>query len=57
LPGIGPLSGISILLLRPSGSTPPRSVVMLPGIYYGSQYGGLDHFHLERLPGEAGLAH
>jgi Uncharacterized protein conserved in bacteria len=23
LPGIGPLSGISILLPRPSGSTPP----------------------------------
>src|SRR5262249_56944376 len=40
LPGIGPLSGISILLPATFGLDTTKSVVMLAGIYYGSQYGG-----------------
>ena len=40
LPGIGPLSGISILLPVTFGIDPTMAMVMLAGIYYGSQYGG-----------------
>ncbi|MBO0751390.1 MAG: tripartite tricarboxylate transporter permease, partial [Bradyrhizobiaceae bacterium] len=40
LPGIGPLSGISILLPITFGLDATKAIVMLAGIYYGSQYGG-----------------
>ncbi|MBV9556722.1 MAG: tripartite tricarboxylate transporter permease, partial [Pseudolabrys sp.] len=40
LPGIGPLSGISILLPVTFGLNATQAVIMLAGIYYGSQYGG-----------------
>src|SRR2546430_14690319 len=53
LPGIGPLSGISILLPATFGLDTTKSVVMLAGIYYGSQYGGPPTAILVRLPGEA----
>src|SRR5215211_7923183 len=53
LPGIGPLSGISILLPATFGLDTTKSVVMLAGIYYGSQYGGSTTAILMRLPGEA----
>ena len=53
LPGIGPLSGISILLPVTFGLDATRAVVMLAGIYYGSQYGGSTTAILMRIPGEA----
>src|SRR6195952_3193889 len=53
LPGIGPLSGISILLPVTFGLDTTKSVVMLAGIYYGSQYGGSTTAILMRIPGEA----
>src|SRR3982074_1097103 len=53
LPGIGPLSGISILLPATFGLDTTKSVVMLAGIYYGSQYGGSTPSIPMRLPGEA----
>ena len=53
LPGIGPLSGISILLPATFGLDTTKSVVMLAGIYYGSQYGGSTISILMRIPGEA----
>jgi putative tricarboxylic transport membrane protein len=53
LPGIGPLSGISILLPATFGLDTTKSVVMLAGIYYGSQYGGSTTAILMRIPGEA----
>src|SRR2546430_16456067 len=53
LPGIGPLSGISILLPATFGLATSKSVVMLAGIYYGSQYGGSTTAILVRIPGEA----
>jgi putative tricarboxylic transport membrane protein len=53
LPGIGPLSGISILLPITFGLDATRAVVMLAGIYYGSQYGGSTTAILMRIPGEA----
>jgi len=40
LPGIGPLAGISILLPITFGLNATNAIVMLAGIYYGSQYGG-----------------
>src|SRR3954453_11480706 len=53
LPGIGPLSGISILLPATFGLDTTKSVVMLAGIYYGSQYGGSTTAILMRIPGAA----
>jgi putative tricarboxylic transport membrane protein len=53
LPGIGPLSGISILLPITFGLDATRAIVMLAGIYYGSQYGGSTTSILMRIPGEA----
>src|SRR5213595_294388 len=53
LPGIGPLSGISILLPITFGLDSTKAIVMLAGIYYGSQYGGSTTSILMRIPGEA----
>ena len=53
LPGIGPLSGISILLPVTFGLNATQAVIMLAGIYYGSQYGGSTTAILMRIPGEA----
>jgi putative tricarboxylic transport membrane protein len=53
LPGIGPLSGISILLPITFGLDATKAIVMLAGIYYGSQYGGSTTAILMRIPGEA----
>jgi putative tricarboxylic transport membrane protein len=53
LPGIGPLAGISILLPLTFGLDATRAIVMLAGIYYGSQYGGSTTSILLRIPGEA----
>ncbi|HEX4928368.1 MAG TPA: tripartite tricarboxylate transporter permease [Burkholderiales bacterium] len=53
LPGIGPLAGISILLPLTYGLDATKAIVMLAGIYYGSQYGGSTTSILMRIPGEA----
>jgi putative tricarboxylic transport membrane protein len=53
LPGIGPLAGVSILLPLTFGLDATRALVMLAGIYYGSQYGGSTTSILLRIPGEA----
>src|SRR3954466_3656881 len=53
LPGIGPLSGMSILLPATYGLDATKAIVMLAGIYYGSQYGGSTTSILMRIPGEA----
>ena len=53
LPGIGPLAGISILLPVTFGLDATKAVVLLAGIYYGSQYGGSTTSILLRIPGEA----
>ena len=53
LPGIGPLAGISILLPATFGLDATKAVIMLAGIYYGSQYGGSTTSILMRIPGEA----
>jgi putative tricarboxylic transport membrane protein len=53
LPGVGPLAGISILLPLTFGLDATKAIVMLAGIYYGSQYGGSTTSILLRIPGEA----
>jgi TctA family transporter len=53
LPGIGPLATISMLLPLTFGLPPETSLIMLSGIYYGSQYGGSTTAILVNLPGEA----
>jgi putative tricarboxylic transport membrane protein len=53
LPGIGPLAGISILLPMTYGLDATKAIVMLAGIYYGSQYGGSTTAILMRIPGES----
>src|SRR4029077_4044928 len=53
LPGIGPLTGMSILLPATFGLDATKAIVMLAGIFYGSQYGGSTTSILMRIPGEA----
>ena len=54
LPGIGPASGIAILLPVVAGSTsdPILATIMLAGIYYGAMYGGSTTAILVNIPGE-----
>ena len=56
LPGIGPLATISMLLPLTFHLEPTAGIVMLAGIYYGSQYGGSTAAILLNLPGTAGSA-
>lgn len=53
LPGIGPLATIAILLPITYNVDPIGSLIMLAGIYYGSQYGGSTTAILVNMPGEA----
>ena len=40
LPGLGPTATIAMLLPITFGLPPVSALIMLAGIYYGSQYGG-----------------
>lgn len=53
LPGIGPAGTISLLLPVTFGIGPVSGIIMLAGIYYGSQYGGSTTSILVNIPGEA----
>ncbi|WP_173088627.1 tripartite tricarboxylate transporter permease [Devosia sp. 1635] len=53
LPGLGPLTTISMLLPFTFGLTPIGALIMLAGIYYGAAYGGSTTAILVNLPGEA----
>ncbi|MBC7800728.1 MAG: tripartite tricarboxylate transporter permease, partial [Gemmatimonadaceae bacterium] len=52
LPGIGPVTTISLLLPITFGQPPVTAIIMLAGIYYGAQYGGSTTAILLNLPGE-----
>ncbi len=52
LPGIGPTATIAMLLPITYYLSPTSSLIMLAGIYYGSQYGGSTTAILVNLPGE-----
>jgi len=56
LPGIGPLATIALLLPLTFGMPPTAALIMLAGIYYGSQYGGSTTAILINLPGESSSA-
>ena len=53
LPGIGPLATIAMLLPATYALPPVAALIMLAGIYYGSQYGGSTTAILVNLPGES----
>ena len=53
LPGLGPTATIAMLLPLTFALEPIASLIMLAGIYYGSQYGGSTTSILVNLPGEA----
>jgi TctA family transporter len=52
LPGIGPTATVAMLLPITYYLSPTASLIMLAGIYYGSQYGGSTTAILVNLPGE-----
>jgi putative tricarboxylic transport membrane protein len=54
LPGIGPSGAMAILLPVTFQSTPVQAIIILSGIWYGSQYGGSTTSILINMPGEAG---
>src|SRR3990170_6035253 len=53
LPGLGPTATIAMLLPVTFVLQPVTALIMLAGIYYGSQYGGSTTSILVNLPGEA----
>jgi len=53
LPGIGPVSGVAILLPIVFTLEPTAAMIMLAGIYYGSMYGGSTTSILINTPGES----
>jgi putative tricarboxylic transport membrane protein len=53
LPGLGPVATIAMLLPSIYGLDPTPALIMLAGIYYGSQYGGSTTAILINVPGES----
>src|SRR5918997_4397412 len=55
LPGIGPVSGVAILLpvIFTTRMDPISGMIMLAAVYYGSQYGGSTTSILINTPGES----
>jgi putative tricarboxylic transport membrane protein len=53
LPGIGPVTGVAILIPITFGMDPITATIMLAGIYYGAMYGGSTTSILINVPGES----
>ena len=53
LPGLGPVTTIAMLLPITYYLEPVTALIMLAGIFYGSQYGGSTTSILLNMPGEA----
>jgi putative tricarboxylic transport membrane protein len=53
LPGLGSTTGVAVLLPLTLAMDPVTGLIMLAGIYYGSQYGGTITSVLISTPGEA----
>lgn len=53
LPGIGPVGALSILLPITYYLNPVTSIIMMAGIFIGTQYGGSTTSILVNIPGEA----
>ena len=54
LPGIGPVATMALLLPFTFTLSPVTAIIMLAGIFYGSQYGGSTTSILVNMPGEVG---
>jgi putative tricarboxylic transport membrane protein len=53
LPGIGPVSGVALLLPLTFGMPPTSAIIMLAALYAGSMYGGTITSVLINTPGES----
>ncbi|MBI5304782.1 MAG: tripartite tricarboxylate transporter permease [Chloroflexi bacterium] len=53
LPGIGPMTGIALLIPITFGLTPTSAIILMAGIYYGAMYGGSTTSILVNAPGES----
>lgn len=52
LPGIGPISGVAMLIPVTFGMNPTTAMIMMAGVYYGAMYGGSTTSILINTPGE-----
>lgn len=52
LPGIGPISGVALLIPVTYGMNPTTAMIMMAGVYYGAMYGGSTTSILINTPGE-----
>jgi putative tricarboxylic transport membrane protein len=53
LPGLGPITGLSLLIPMVFGMEPTSALIMLCGVYYGSFFGGAITSILLNTPGDA----
>src|SRR3990172_5527752 len=53
LPGVGPASGVALLLPLTFGMDPTSGIIMLAALYAGSMYGGTITSVLINTPGES----
>jgi putative tricarboxylic transport membrane protein len=53
LPGIGPITGVALMIPITYGLDPSSGMVLLAGIYYGAMFGGSTSSILINAPGEA----
>jgi putative tricarboxylic transport membrane protein len=53
LPGIGPMTGIALLIPVTFGLPPSSAIILMAGIYYGAMYGGSTTSILVNTPGES----
>lgn len=53
LPGIGPVSGVALLIPLTYGISPVSAIILMAGVYYGAMYGGSTTSILLNTPGES----
>ncbi len=53
LPGIGPMTGVALLIPITFGMPPSSAIILMAGIYYGAMYGGSTTSILVNTPGES----
>jgi putative tricarboxylic transport membrane protein len=53
LPGIGPMTGVALLIPLTFTLTPVSAIILMAGIYYGAMYGGSTTSILVNTPGES----
>ncbi|MCL4488000.1 MAG: tripartite tricarboxylate transporter permease [Chloroflexi bacterium] len=52
LPGIGPVTGVALLIPITYGLNPTTAIITMAGLYYGAMYGGSTTSILLNVPGE-----